>query len=529
MSDATAPVPTTNRPARVVAALTGRAGLRAIGALVLVLFVVLFPAQATRLVFSGAGVLLAILGVHGLAVSLRRPRRWSRAAFDALMVVSGVAIVWVDLVRPRALVVASAAILVAAGLVALVRLLVAGERRGDLWAWFSPIALMVVGALVFVVPGTLTVVAFTIAGVWMVSGVLNVRRALVDPSADPATLAETTTAVTDYLRTLDVGEETRSEVEQGLFFEGSTSLERTWRFVALMSFSTAIATFGITSDSTAVVIGAMLVAPLMTPILGMAASIVSGWSTRFLRSGGLVLVGIGIAIVLSFLLSRYVGGFLDVERNTQIASRVAPTLVDLAIAVAAGAAGAYANARRDVADSLPGVAIAVALVPPLSVVGTTLQAGELDMAIGAFLLFATNLVGIIVAAAVTFFLLGLTPWFRLEAEAKSIGRSFGTAVLALGLIAIPLALSGEDLLTSATTQASIDRVVDDFLADTDYQAISTNLRSGYVEVVVAGPPDSVIDTAGLATELGRVVDRPISVRLRVIPEEVFDFEVFPGG
>jgi uncharacterized hydrophobic protein (TIGR00271 family) len=274
----------------------------------------------------------------------------------------------------------------------------------------------------------------------------------------------------------------------------------------------------------------MLVAPLMTPILGVSASIVSGFSHRLARSLAIVALGVGVAILLSFLLTRYVASFIDVANNSQVQSRVSPNLIDLAIAVAAGAAGAYANARRDVADSLPGVAIAVALVPPLSVVGVTLQEGEMELALGAFLLFSTNLVGIIVAASVTFLLLGLTPWSRLRAEARSVGRSFATASLALMLIAIPLAVSGEDLLRSATNQATINAIVDTALEDSPYSPVRVVLGGGEVEIVVTGPPDApAFDLDGLATEIRSALGRDFTLTVRVLPEATFVVEVGESG
>lgn len=518
------------RRSRLVAALSGRAGLRAIGAAGIVLFALFFPLLTTRLLFQLAAVVLVVVGLQGAWLSARsEPRMWGEAGRDILLAIAGGTILYLWAVDRVDTVITALAIVL--GLRGIVQMAVAArdpDRRGQVWSYVPPAAQVIVGALVWVVPESLAIVAMALALFWIVAGVVNLHRAWNDPDAEPATLAETGSAIVDHLRRLDVGDETRSEVEGSLFFEedpdstgSAVDASRVWRFVALMSFSTAIATFGISSDSTAVVIGAMLVAPLMTPILGISASIVSGWSGRLVRSFILVGVGIGLAVGLSYLLSKYVGGFIDVTRNTQIASRIAPTLVDLAIAVAAGAAGAYANARRDVADSLPGVAIAVALVPPLSVVGVTLQEGEPTMALGAFVLFSTNLVGIIVAAAVTFFLLGLTPWFRLQERAVSIGRSFVTAAVAFVLIAIPLALSGEDLLQSATNQTALRVAVDDALADSPYEPVSTRIRGSEIEVVATGPPDAAaFDIETLSADIEAAMGREFSLVVRLIPETV---------
>jgi uncharacterized hydrophobic protein (TIGR00271 family) len=527
------------RRQRVLAALTGRAGLRAVLSAIIVLVALLFPVFASRLLFNAAAIALVVIGVQGAWVAARA-RRWGEAVRDGLVGAAGVTMLTLQVAGyAQAIVLVLAVALAARGLVQFLALIADGERRREAWLYVAPVGQIAVAGLLGVVPESLAAVALAVALFWIVSGLINLRRAWSDPDAEPAGLAETGTAIVDYLRNQDVGTETRAEVERALFFEagvddpektGSTSAARIWRFVALMSFSTAIATFGISSDSTAVVIGAMLVAPLMTPILGVSASIVSGWDRRLTRSFTIVLLGVGIAVALSFLLSRYVTGFIDVGRNTQIASRIAPTLVDLAIAVAAGAAGAYANARRDVSDSLPGVAIAVALVPPLSVVGTTLQEGETGMALGAFLLFSTNLVGIILAAATTFFLLGLTPWFRVRAEAASIVRSFTVTAVALVAIAIPLAVTGEDLLTSASNQQRIAAIADAVAARSEFDVVRIEQGGGRVEILATGPSGATPpDLEAIAEDFSDVISGDYVLIMRIVPEDVYELEVEADG
>ena len=284
-----------------------------------------------------------------------------------------------------------------------------------------------------------------------------------------------------------------------------------------MAFSTAIATFGINADSTAVVIGAMLIAPLMTPIMATSASLLMGWPVRATRSMLLVGAGVAIAVAGSWLLSRYFP-VLEVTTNSQILSRVSPTTVDLMIAFAAGAAGAFAISRPDVADSLPGVAIAVALVPPLAVIGITLEAAEWSFALGATLLFVTNLVGVILAAGITFVLVGFSPWFHLEANRTQINRSYATVGIALLLIAIPLTLAGEELLVSVTNSSKATAVVDDWLeAAPGYEQVSVTIQGSDVEVVVGGSGDLPSPQA-LADDFADEFGREMTVDLSVVPD-----------
>jgi uncharacterized hydrophobic protein (TIGR00271 family) len=162
-------------------------------------------------------------------------------------------------------------------------------------------------------------------------------------------------------------------------------------FVVLLALATVIATYGVVTDSTASVIGAMIIAPLMTPIMAAAAAVTMGSTIRLGQALRLVALGILGVIVLAMLLTFFIpDSIISFPTNSQITSRVSPGLLDLVIALAAGAAGAYAIGRQEIADSLAGVAIAISLVPPLSVVGISIAKGQWVDSGGAFLLFLTN-------------------------------------------------------------------------------------------------------------------------------------------
>ena len=165
-------------------------------------------------------------------------------------------------------------------------------------------------------------------------------------------------------------------IEDTLFYDGPSRRRSLERFVLLMFFATLIVTYGVIADSTATVIGAMLVAPLMTPVLAVAAAVVSGQRDRALHSLLVVFIGVALAIGLALVIGMvYRSGIISITTNSQIVSRTSPRLVDLWAALGAGAVGAFATCRKDIADSLPGAAIAIALVPPLAIVGLTLLQG----------------------------------------------------------------------------------------------------------------------------------------------------------
>jgi len=185
-------------------------------------------------------------------------------------------------------------------------------------------------------------------------------------------------------------------------------------FFVLLICSAVIATLGLISNSTAVVIGAMIVAPLMDPILSLAFGLSIADNRLVKRSAITVIIGIATVVCTAWLLALT---FDASEVNREMTARTAPNLIDLVIAVAAAIAGAFTITRDKLSNSIAGVAIAVALVPPLCVTGIGLSLGPELVAVfgrgtiagltnqvaeGSFLLFLANLIGITVASLVVF-------------------------------------------------------------------------------------------------------------------------------
>jgi len=177
-------------------------------------------------------------------------------------------------------------------------------------------------------------------------------------------------------------------------------------FMVLLILATMIATFGLFINSSSVIIGAMLLAPLMQPIVSLSMGVLR--QDNQLQIDGMKTIFIGVLTVL--ITAAIIALFTPIERmTTEMSGRLSPTILDLFVAIASGIAAAYAKSNEKILGSLAGVAIAVALVPPLAVAGIGMGWGELDMFFSAFLLFVTNLVGIVLAAALTFVLLGYSP------------------------------------------------------------------------------------------------------------------------
>jgi uncharacterized hydrophobic protein (TIGR00271 family) len=202
-------------------------------------------------------------------------------------------------------------------------------------------------------------------------------------------------------------------------------------YVVLMILSTVLATVGLFLNSASVVIGAMLLAPLMAPIISLAMSLLRFERKLFRQSLWKIFVGILLALGTALVLTS-ISPYQPM--TTEMQGRLHPTVLDLIVAIAAGIAGAYTKSHREIAQSLAGVAIAVALVPPLAVAGVGLGRLDLQFFGLAFLLFSTNLIGIVLAATFTFRMLGFSPVVRHK-------RGVITITVFFLLICIPLSLA----------------------------------------------------------------------------------------
>lgn len=194
----------------------------------------------------------------------------------------------------------------------------------------------------------------------------------------------------------------RAEISKNIRHNSRASTD----FAVMITLAAAIAALGLLLDSPAVIIGAMLVAPLMSSILGMGMALVIGDARFFWTALGTASRGVILAIVTGFIIGALTPG---ASATAEVLSRASPSVLDLVVALISGAAAAYALCRRDVSAALVGVAIAAALAPPLTVVGIGLVLRLWWISGGALLLFATNIIAIIAASSLVFFLLGFRP------------------------------------------------------------------------------------------------------------------------
>lgn len=202
-------------------------------------------------------------------------------------------------------------------------------------------------------------------------------------------------------------------------------------FIALMVLATTIAAIGLVQNSVAVVIGAMLVAPLMTPLLGLGLAIVQDNAMLARISGRSVLYGIFVALMVGFLVGFLIPGF-EIPTD-QMDARGGPSMLDLFVAFASGLAAAYASSRPGLLAALPGVAIAAALVPPIATSGLALSLGDYELAGNAGILFVVNMFTIVLASVLSLWMVGFRSFKRTSGWVIYTGISVTLSVLVLGI------------------------------------------------------------------------------------------------
>ena len=233
----------------------------------------------------------------------------------------------------------------------------------------------------------------------------------------------------------------------GLFISLREDAQLNSTFMTLLILATMIATFGLYINSAGVIIGAMLLAPLMQPIVSASMGLLRQDSTMLLKSIKSISFGV-LAVLFSAMV---IALLLPMEQLTsEMNGRLSPTILDMFVAIISGIAAAYAKSNEKIIGSLAGVSIAVALVPPIAVSGIGLGWGDWSMFYSAFLLFVTNLVGIIMAAALTFMMLGFSP---LHIAKKGISYA---SILVL-IVSIPLYISFDKMIEKVQVEQILSR------------------------------------------------------------------------
>ena len=234
-----------------------------------------------------------------------------------------------------------------------------------------------------------------------------------------------------------------------------TGSEPEMRFYIMVAVSTMIACFGLITNSTAVIIGAMLVAPLMTPIFGIGLALIRSDKELFGKAIKAEIAGVVAAILMAVVLALLSPTF---EPTPEMLARTQPQLFDLLVAVFSGFAGAYALMDEKISPALPGVAIATAIVPPLANTSLCFSVGEYAAGVGSFLLFFANFLSILLVASATFWVFGMGGDYS-RLDRKVVVRRFGLPLICFLLVAAFLTKTLYDISQDQSLLAEIEETL----------------------------------------------------------------------
>ncbi|MDP2326868.1 MAG: DUF389 domain-containing protein, partial [Dehalococcoidia bacterium] len=290
-------------------------------------------------------------------------------------------------------------------------------------------------------------------------------------------------------------------------------------YFVMIALAASIAALGLLLSSPAVVIGGMLVAPLMSPVVGIGLAVAQGDVAFFRIALGSVLRGVAAAIAIGAIAALLVPGS---DLTPEVIGRTSPSLLHLAVALAAGLTASYAAGRPSVSGSLPGVAVAVALVPPLAVAGIVLTAGRTDLAGGALLLFAANFTAIAAASGLMFAAFGFWPEPEHAPRVRLVGRGF----LALSVLIVAVTVPIAGLTLRSISEASFPRSVESALDAEfggaagarwrEYESDGGGVALRLTVDVEATRPLERVEIAQIQERLTARLERPVSLVVRVV-------------
>ncbi|MFC1559957.1 TIGR00341 family protein [Candidatus Margulisiibacteriota bacterium] len=317
-----------------------------------------------------------------------------------------------------------------------------------------------------------------------------------------------------------ISQEQRMKVADEL----SKGTESSLTFFIMVALSTIIATYGLIKNSILIVMGAMLVAPLMTPILAFSLSLIRGDIHLMRKSLEAELKGVFVTLVVALLVALISPGM---GATPEILARTQPNFFDLVIAIAAGAATAYAITQEGMSVMFPGVVIAILLVPPLSVAGIGLSLRDFNIVGGSLLLFVTNLVAIIFSSSCVFWLRGFVPYWASDMHAEVRRKLIATFTI-LFIVAIPLVL----VMYSAIHRTSISNSINDVLIEQvvtgkNAQLIEYSFKEAGKKITVTttirSPQRlSARDTRRIKKMIEEKINQPVSLKVFLVPFDVIE-------
>jgi uncharacterized hydrophobic protein (TIGR00271 family) len=288
----------------------------------------------------------------------------------------------------------------------------------------------------------------------------------------------------------------------------------TIEYYVLLVLSCLIATFGLYLNSPAIIIGAMIVAPLMGPVFGFSAGMLWG-SGKVIREAFFTLIkGSILVILISAALTYLIPG---IYITSEIAARSKPTLFDIIVALCCGFVGAYAFVNKRVSSAVPGVAVSVALMPPVCTIGIGLGLLDFELVKGASLLYGVNVLCISLAALIVFYLIKLHPESDdkrefLRAQRRAIGHIL-VSILLLILIAAPLTYFMITSSRDKREQSIITDIISKNLPDTKIFSIDIKKDTGYEIETIALSAFSITNYAAIENEISETLGQKVRLNI----------------
>lgn len=305
-------------------------------------------------------------------------------------------------------------------------------------------------------------------------------------------------------------------------------------YFVLVVLSCMIATFGLLIDSAATIIGAMLVAPLMSPILGLGLASIRGDTTLLRNAASALFRGALLAVFFAIFItwSNSHLPFISLqELPTEVLARTRPSPIDLGVALAGGLAATFALVQPNLSAALPGVAIATALMPPLCVIGIGIALGDWDVARGATLLFITNAVTIAASAIALFFALGFSP--RRKPGEGLLPRSLVISTVLTVILLAPLGYQSYQFVQQAQRTTLINEVVRKEvakIADVELVSMDSQLSGETLEIDITLRTFERLnyeDSVALREAIDVQLQQPVELRINQVIAALLDPRIPP--
>lgn len=308
--------------------------------------------------------------------------------------------------------------------------------------------------------------------------------------------------------------EVRGRAESAVYFAGAHRYAFLRRFFILLSLSVLMASFGLYTNSAPVVVAAMMIAPLMTPIMGLTLALVTGHPARQIESALLVAGATGYIIVLTWLT-----GVLMPDPPVLpdvLLDYTDPKLADLFIALLAGAVGIYILVHTEASTALPGVAVAISLEPPIAATGMTLAWGLDEHAIGAFLMYTLNLAAIIGAGSLVLILSGFLPVSTMGHLPRRIKVGLITTAVALVVVAYPLYRVSTSIWRQTSEIETVGAIVIPWAEAQELDPTNILVEDDEVIIDLSGS-DEPTSVDELAADVSEALGRSVDVHVRLHP------------